>query len=288
MKYSVTTVALPKLDMAGQCEFLRKLGFDGMELRVRRVTDEIRAKAEPAMWGYHVNDVTPENLKEKAPELKKMLDDNGLKLAGLATGMSCNDMEQFKNTLEGAVAIGAPFIRLGATASFSPIDGGNYKAIYGETVAGYARCIELAKGTGIKMILEMHGYQIHPSASLALKIVSNFSPSEAGIIYDPQNMVRDGFESPAITIPMLGDYIAHCHFGAHRPVAGDLDENGTRQWKWEGCDMNEGLFNFPIAMKFLKQIDYKGFISIEDFRTNISDEEKFSGGLAYLKKIEKL
>ena len=288
MKYSVTTVALPTLDMAGQCAFLKKLGFDGIELRCRRMTDEVRAKAEPSFWGYHVNDVTPENLKEKAPELKKIMNDYGIQLAGLATGMTCDDLEQFKHTLEGAVAVGAPFIRLGATSSFDPNEGGNYNRIYGETVAGYARCIELAKGTGIKLILEMHGWQIHPSASLALKIVSNFSSRDVGVIYDPQNMVRDGFETPAIMIPMLGEYIAHCHFGAHRPVPGELDENGTRQWKWEHCAMNEGLFNFPIAMKFLKQIGYKGFISIEDFGKYASDEEKFGGGLAYLKKIEAL
>ena len=52
--------------------------------------------------------------------------------------------------------------------------------------------------------------------------------------------------------------------------------------------MNEGLFNFPNAMKFLKQIGYNGFISIEDFGKYASDEEKFGGNLAYLKKIEAL
>ena len=288
MKYSVTSVCLPKLTMVEQCQFLKKLGFDGIELRCRRVSDDVRAKAEPAVWGYHVNDVTPENLKEKAPELKAIMEDNGIELAGLATRMSCIEMEEFKHALEGAVAIGAPFMRVGAAAGYSMDADENYKAIYGDTIAGFARCLELTKGTGVKLILEMHGWTIHPSASLALRIVSNFSPNEIGVIYDPQNMVRDGFETISLAIPMLGEYIAHCHFGAHRPVAGELDENGVRQWSWEACPMNEGLYNFPLAMKRLKKIGYDKFISIEDFRTNVTDEEKFSDGLAFLKKIEGL
>lgn len=286
MKYSITTVCLPELDMAGQCSFLKKLGYDGIELRVRRVSDDVRAKAVPSCWGYHVNDVTPENLKEKAPELKKIMSDHGLEMAGLATNMTCKDIEQFKNALEGAVAVGAPFLKLGAAAGFNGKDGENAKSIYGETVAGFAQCVELARGTGVKLLVEMHGGTIHSSASLAYKIVSNFSPAEAGVIYDPQNMVRDGFETVALAIPMLGDYLAHCHFGAHRPFPGDVDEKGTRQWKWEGCAMGEGLFHFPTAMKYLKQIGFDKFITIEDFRANVPAEEKFSDGIRYLKSIE--
>ena len=286
MKYSVTSVCLPAMDMAAQCSFLKRLGYDGIELRARRISDEVRAKAEPSCWGYHVNDVTPENLAEKAPELRRVLDDTGIGIAGLATNMSCLDIEQFKHALEGAVAVGAPLIRLGAAVGFTGKDGESYKAIYGETVAGFARCIDLCRGTGVKVIIEMHGGTIHPSASLAYRIASNFSPSQVGIIYDPQNMVRDGFETVAIAIPFLGDYLAHCHFGAHRPFAGEPDENGTIQWKWEGCRMCEGLFHFPTAMKWLKKIDYKGYITIEDFRANVPVEEKFSDGIQYLKKIE--
>lgn len=287
MKYSVTTVTLPELTMLEQAKLLSKLGYDGIELRVRRCSDEIRAKAEPAMWGYHVNDVTPENFKEKAPEINKILSDYGLKLAGLATNMSCNDMEQFKNVLEGAVEAKSPFIRLGASAGFNAKNYDDYHAIFGETVAGYARCLELTRGTGIKLILEMHGNTIHPSASLAYRIVSNFSPKDVGVIYDPQNMVRDGYETPAIAIQLLGDYLAHCHFGAHRPVAGAKNENGTTVWTWERCPLSEGLFDFENIFQIFKRINYSHFITVEDFGSQPA-EEKFAEAIAYFKKLETL
>lgn len=285
MKYSVTTVCLPALDMTQQAALLQKLGFDGVELRVRRVSDELRAKAEPSNWGYHVNDVTPENFAEKAPEIRRILSDHGLALAGLATNMTCLDLEQFKHALDGAVVAGAPFIRLAAAAGYTGKDNENYWSIYGETVAGYARCVELAKGSGVKLLLEMHGGTIHPSASLAYRVLSQFSPSSVGVIYDPQNMVKDGFETPALALSLLGDYLAHCHFGAHRPISGDKDAKGAVQWKWEACSMAEGLFNFPLIIKLLQKQRYSHFISIEDFRA-IAPELKLAEGIQYLRSLE--
>ena len=84
MKVSATTVFLPHLTLVQQAELLSRLGYDGIELRVRRISAEQRAKAEPSAWGYHVNDVTPENFAAKAPEIRRVLADHGLALAGVA------------------------------------------------------------------------------------------------------------------------------------------------------------------------------------------------------------
>ena len=44
MLYSATTVFMPELDMEGQARLLKNCGYDGIELRVRRCPDELRAK----------------------------------------------------------------------------------------------------------------------------------------------------------------------------------------------------------------------------------------------------
>lgn len=282
MKYSVTTVALPEMTLLEQAQLLQRLGYDGMELRVRRVSEEQRKKP-PSCWGYHVNDITPENLAAKAGEIKAVLSDHRLQLAGLATNASCTDLEQVKLLLEGAVSVGAPFIRVGASSGY---DGTvPYRVILGETVAGYARVLEITRGSGVKVLLEIHGHTIHPSASLAHRIVSHFEPSEVGVIYDPQNMVTDGFETTPLAVDLLGPYLAHCHVGAHRPKPGEADDRGTVAWKWEGCEMGEGLYAYPGLMKALKERGYPGFISVEDFRSAPA-EEKFGSALRYLKNIE--
>jgi len=282
MKTCATTVAIPELTMPEQAALLQKLGYDGIELRVRRVTDEQR-KQPPSSWGCHVNDVSPENFTGKAPEIKSILADHGIALAGLATNVACTDLEQVKQVLEGAVACGAPFFRVGAAAGYNGTR--PYREVYGETVAGYTRVLELTRGTGVKIVLEIHGNTIHPSASLAHRIVSQFDPELVGVIYDPQNMVRDGFETTALAIDLLGEYVAHCHVGAHRPMAGDADESGTTTWKWERCPMAEGLYHFPTMLRELAKIDYCGFISIEDFGAE-PIENKLAEAIQYLRSIE--
>lgn len=283
MKYSATTVALPELSMTEQAQLLSRLGYDGIELRVRRVSDELRAKAQPSAWGYHVNDITPENFLRKAGGIRGILGDHGLALAGIASNAACTELEHIKLLADGAAAAGAPFIRVGAAAGFRGQE--NYRAILGETVAGYARVLEILHGSGVKAVLEIHGNTIHPSASLAHRIVSHFDPAEVGVIYDPQNMVRDGFETTALALQLLGPYVAHCHVGAHRPVAGAADESGTVQWKWERCRMAEGLYHYPTLLAELKRAGYGHFLSVEDFGA-LPAEEKLADALAYLKSIE--
>jgi sugar phosphate isomerase/epimerase len=282
MKYSATTVALPELTMLEQARLLQGLGFDGVELRVRRVADEQRAMP-PSIWGNHRNDITPENFRQQAGSIVKILGDHGLALAGIASGVTCLDLEQVKLLLDGAVATRAPFIRVGASAGYNGTR--PYREIHEETIAGYSRVIDLAKGTGVRILLEIHGGTIHPSASLALRIVGMFDPAHTGVIFDPQNMVSDGFETTGIAMEILGAYIAHCHVGGHRPEPGVADANGTVPWTWPGCRMAEGLYHHPALLAGLKKIGFQGFISVEDFRS-APVEEKLADALRYLKSIE--
>ncbi len=286
MKYSATTVFLPHLTLEEQAELLARLGFDGIELRVRRVSPEDRARKKPSNWGWHVNDITPENFEAKAPEIRSVLDRAGIALAGIASNAPCTDLEQIKRLVAGAVAAGAPFIRVGAAAGFRADGSTDYRAVYGETLAGYARALEISRGSGVRIVLEIHGGTIHPSASLAYRIVSQFPPADVGVIYDPQNMVRDGFETTALALQLLGPYLAHCHVGGHRPVPGGKDAAGTTEWKWEGCSLADGLYDYRRLMDQLRRMNYSHFISIEDFRAFPSPEERLEEGIRYLRKLE--
>ena len=172
--------------MAGQCQFIKSLGYDGVELRARRVSDDVRAAAVPSNWGYHVNAVTPENLASKAAEIKGILADYELEMAGLATNMTCLDLEQFKNALEGAVAVGSPFIRLGASAGFTGKPGEDYKAISrrngGWLFTAASSWLAARSEADHRNAREYHSSQ----RVFGISIASNFSPNQVGIIYDPQ------------------------------------------------------------------------------------------------------
>ena len=93
-----------------------------------------------------------------------------------------------------------------------------------------------------------------PSRTETLPNQSSEDPPARSLADDPQNMVRDGFETIPLALQLLGPYVAHCHIGAHEPTRGELDENGQRQWVWRRTGMGEGLYDIPMMIKRLKVI----------------------------------
>ena len=173
------------------------------------------AGAGYSFWGEHRNDLTPENFAAMAARMRQVAGEHGLAIAGIASNAAAPDLEQVKLLVEGAATCGAPFIRVGAPRGYDRTI--NYHELYAETVEAYGRAVEAAAGSGVKLVLETHGGTIHVSTSLAYRILSNFTPTQVGVIYDPQNMVMDGYETTELGLEILGEYVAHAHVGGHRP-----------------------------------------------------------------------
>ncbi len=282
MRYCATSVMLPELTMEEQAALLRRLGCGGIEWRVRRVPESQQGKGY-SLWGEHKNDLTPENFSENAPKMKQVAADHGLAIAGIASNAAANDLEQVRLLAEGAAACGAPFIRVGCPRGY---DGSvDYNVLYDEAVEAYGDAIDAIEPFGVKAALEIHGGTIHVSASLAHRILSRWGPDRVCVIFDPNNMVRDGFETTELALDLLGPYAGHVHVGGHRPVPNGKDEAGTVQWEWQGTSLAEGLYDYPRLLRKLQAMDFQGFISIEDFR-DLPAEEKLREGIGYLKAVE--
>lgn len=282
MRYSATSVMMPELGLEEQAALLQRLGFDGIEWRVRRVVEEQRGKGY-SEWGEHKNDLTPENFIENASRMRQVAADHGLAIAGIASNAPASDVEQVKLLAEGARECGALFIRVGCPKGY---DGArDYNGLYAEAVDAYGAALEAVKGLGVRFALEIHGGTIHPSASLAYRIVSNWDPDRVCVIFDPNNMVADGFETTEIAVELLGPYLGHVHLGGHRPVETERDENGTMKWDWEGAALADGLYDHPRLLRKLAAVGYGGFVTVEDFRPLLV-EAKLSEAIAYLKHVE--
>ena len=126
MKFSVTTVMLPHLDLRQTCKLLSDLEYDGVELRVRRLPPE-RANDEPSSWGRHLTDLSPDNILARAEEVKSVVSEYGLRISGFASACSSSDLEHVKLLAEGAQAVGCPAIRLSCRGYNGTI---NYHEIY--------------------------------------------------------------------------------------------------------------------------------------------------------------
>ncbi len=282
MRYSATSVMMPELTLEEQAALLQRLGFTGIEWRVRRVSDEQRGKGFRE-WGEHKNDLTPENFAEDAARMKQVAADQGLAIAGIASNAPANDIEQVKLLAAGAKACGAPFIRVGCPRGY---DGSvDYNGLYEEAVEAYGRALDAIEPFGVKAALEIHGGTIHPSVSLAHRLVCNWDPARFCVIFDPNNMVADGFETTEIAIDLLGPYLGHVHLGGHKPLEKGRDEWGTMKWEWQGAALADGLYDHPRLFRKLKAVGYRGFITVEDFR-GLPLEGKLREGIEYLKKLE--
>lgn len=281
MKISVTTVMLPHLDLRQTCELLKRLGYDGMELRVRRFPAE-RANEAPSPWGRHLTDLSPDNILQRADEVRSMAKEYGLEIPAFATACDASDLEQVRLLAEGAKGVGCPAIRVGCRRYDGTV---NYNVLYDEAVRNYSKSLEITREYGIKTLVETHTGTIHLSASLAHRLVSNFDPKDIGVIYDPQNMVSDGFENTQLALELLGDYLAHIHAGGHKPVPNKPNEKGIVTWSWPGCPMAEGLYDYQTLINCLRKMDYKGFISVEDFRSDVPAEQRLEEGIKFLRRL---
>jgi sugar phosphate isomerase/epimerase len=281
MKFSATTVMLPHLDLTQTCKLYKELGYDGIELRVRPFPAE-RMNEAPTPWGRHLTNFSPENILERAGELTASLQEYDLQIPGFASSASASNLDEVKLLCAGANAVGCPALRLGCPGYNGSA---NYHDLYEQAVKDLNSALEITSAHNIKVWIEMHGGTLHPSASLAHRIVSNFDPADIGVIYDPQNMVKDGFETIQLSIELLGEYLAHVHIGAHAPSPGERDENATVQWNWSACPLSDGLYNMPKMFECLKNAGYDGFVSIEDFRGELTPEERLMEAREYLRKI---
>jgi sugar phosphate isomerase/epimerase len=122
------------------------------------------------------------------------------------------------------------------------------------------------------------------TASRTIELLRDFDPNHIGAIWDVPNMIRVGLEDSKMGLELLGPYLAHCHIGNATPVATERDENGQMQWKWNFSDLREGVANIPQIIQDLKDVNYTGYLSLEEFGPG-DDETKISEQGAYLHKL---
>jgi sugar phosphate isomerase/epimerase len=225
MKYSVTSVILPDLDLVETCQLLQKLGYDGLELRVRYTRPDAVGKGY-SYWGEHKTDLSPANLAERAGEVARIAADHGIEIAAIASNLRANEYEEIARLADGVARLGVIPMRLGAPRGYDRTV--PYQTLYEEAVEAYGEALDVLRPYGLKTLIEIHGGTIMVSASLAYRIAAEFSPDEMGVIYDMNNMAKDGFETSRIGMELLGPYLAHCHAGGWRPVEAGRSRSGYR------------------------------------------------------------
>lgn len=282
MKLCCTSVMLPRWELDETFERLSAYGYDGVELRCRYNPDD--PDAEPSFWGRHLSDVSPDNIVEKAEQIRAAVERSGVRVAALAPSCLVDQEEIIRKLFEGALAIDPddpPMVRIGAPRHDRTRP---YLPQFLAARSGFAELVEIARSYGVKVLYEIHVGTVAVSCSRTLELLRELDPDHIGAIYDVPNMLRVGLEDSRMGMEILGPYLAHCHIGNGTPVTDGQDETGGLKWKWEFCDLREGVADIPQIVQDLQDVGYKGHLSLEEFGTG-DDAEKLKGEGAYLRSL---
>ena len=289
MKVSVFTVMLPDLTPEEAADELSAAGYDGAEWRVTTVPAERRGEP-PSYWGNNL--CTLEPTPQNAERARRLAVAHGLGIPSLGTYIAMGDRQAVERDMQFAqrAAPGGhpPQIRVGVGRT---LDKHSYADLFTETRAFLVDVERLARQYGVKALVETHPDTITPSASSAFRLVENFDPAWIGVIYDPGNLVHEGFEDYRMGIQLLGPYLAHVHLkngGFRRPEGGGV-------WQAAPAPLEDGVVDFRALFVALLRGSYDGWLGVEDFsgvrtsretlrhnidfiRTAIADAEKAVAG----------
>ncbi|MDP4097822.1 sugar phosphate isomerase/epimerase [Paenibacillus sp. P96] len=261
MKLSVFTVATPELTPEALVDAAREAGLDGVEWRYKEISPNT-VEEQPSYWRNNRCTIDPRLSGEELLRFREITLSRELKVAGLMPYLPVGNLEAAEQAFHAASQLGAGMIRVGVAG----YDGtAPYPRLYEETVRYLQEVEALAKRYGIKGLVETHHRTIAPSASLAYRLVSGCNPDYIGVLYDPGNMVYEGYEPFQMGIELLGPYLAHVHIknAAWRQEGRRAD--GTVRWLADWSPLEEGMINYAEVLQSLKSVQYAGYLGIEDF-----------------------
>lgn len=282
MKLSVFTVTMPEFTIEEACAFLKKTGYEGIELRVFDLTEEQR-KQPPFFWGNNKIDLGVKNMKAKAKNIRKVCDSYGIKVCNLATYLKVDDIADAEIVCQNIHTFGCNSFRAGVMGYDRKL---TYRECYEKTVKNLAKIEKLCKKYKTRGIIEIHMGNIACSASAAHKIVSNFDPKYIGVIHDAGNMVYEGYENYKMGLEILGPYLAHVHIKNASWGLKKVNFDGSAIWEPSFAPVNAGFANLEQLMADLKAVKYDKWLSVEDFNPTEA-KEKLKNAHDYLRKIFK-
>lgn len=262
---------LPDLTPEEAAAALREAGYDGVEWRVKGAPKGRRGDA-PSFWGD--NRCTFKPTQAEAERARDLAAAAGLAIPNLGTYLEVGDLEATEVAMRFARRAGSPQLRVSAGAPQ-----GGYAESFARARA-YLEGVEgLAKRYGVRALIEIHHRTICPSASLAHRLVSPFDPAHVGVIYDPGNMVFEGFEDPRLGLELLGPHLAHVHLKNaryERPEGGGV-------WRAAWAPLEDGVVDFRALFAALREVGYSGWLVVEDFSGVRPSREALEHNLAFIR-----
>ena len=288
MKLAVYTVSLPEYNVEESVALLKEMGYDAVEWRVDSLQGIPRAYLPANVdeyafryWMDNKSTVDITNVKEACLNAKKLCDEAGIEIVNLAPAFRGGD-EALVELLEAAVAIGCKTIR-GPMQRYDPTK--PYWEQFEDFRSQLRHFEPFLQKYGVRMLIETHHGMLVSGASSAIRMLDGFDPEYFGVIYDPGNMVYEGFENYKLSFEMLGKYLAHVHVKNAVLAPAGKDDLGATKYSQDWASLKDGSADLGAMISALIEVGYDGALSVEDFSNDKPTREKLEENIAYLRQL---
>ncbi|MFW6599535.1 sugar phosphate isomerase/epimerase family protein [Propionibacteriaceae bacterium Y2011] len=276
-KFSYFTCATPDWTPAEAVTNLAAQGWDGVEWRV---TDDPGADTV-GFWAGNRATWPMTGLEENIPAMRATAADAGLEVSGIGAYANCHDREGVERVLAATAALG---VRQARVTVPGVGDAETYPEVFDAARAAYAWVAERAAHHGVKALVELHHRTVTASASSAMRLLDGLDPAHVGVIHDMGNLVCEGWERPKWAAQLLGEYLAHIHVKNALFVQTGTDPDGTVNHEPKMVPLQSGQVDLRTYLAEITSTGYTGWITCEDFSTELPLAERSAANLAYLKE----
>lgn len=279
MKFSVFTASTPDWEPGQAAQLLAAQGWDGIEWRV---TDQADAET-PGFWAGNRSSWPLTGLEGSVPEIARINVAAGLEYSGIGGYARSDDHANVERMLAATVALGAHQVRV----AILPLGSGDYRELFAGARTDLEWVASRAAAYGVKALVELHHRTITPSALAAIRLVDGLDPVAVGVIHDLGNLVIEGHEDFLAAFQMLGAYLAHVHVKNVLWRASDeVGFDGLVSWQNEWAPLRTGEADIEAYFTALADHGYDGWVTVEDFSTELAPAERTADNLAYLRAVQ--
>jgi len=269
MKPSVYSLIFRDYTLNDFFKKMQEIGYEAVELRVHED-------------GCHLS---PYADLSEAKKIAKLAEEYGLEICCLASYAKLGfpwdkakvELDKMVRVAKLANEMGAKVFRI-KVASYDPKLG--YEEIRKLFREQAKNLFEKLSKIGVEAIpvVEQHGGgDMAHSTALLKDLLRGLDPDKIGVLFDPGNSVVVGWLPIDLQMDIIKEYIKHVH---------------VKNYKWDPkrpgnvipSSLNEGIVDWERVVAILKEMNYKGYLSLEDFRP-ISPEVRAKEALEFFQRL---
>lgn len=276
IKFSEFTGSLPEYTPEEALDLLKATGYDGVEWRV--VDQEPAPNGQPDFWKGNRCTLPLRSFIDDASRIRALTERAGLEISGVGSYPLCNQLEDVDRVLRGAALLGAPVARV----RLPKYDGREHIRATLKRAREQLREVEnLARRYGVRAVIQTHHETITPSASALAGFLEGFDPRYVGAMWDPGNMVKEGYEQYQLGLETLGEYLATVHIKNVAWNTAGIRADGSLGWQSSWAPLQKGVADIGSVFAALDAVNYRGWVTFEDFTNEQPRPERLRGDLAY-------